>query len=56
MMLHRIDYYHMNEEGYEPTNITELLIQKHRHGEVGKVELYFDSAHVRFMSLDKTHE
>ena len=56
MMLHRIDYYHMNEEGYEPTNITELLIQKHRHGEVGKIELYFDSAHVRFMSLDKTHE
>ncbi len=56
MMLHRVDYYHMNEEGYEPTNITELLIQKHRHGEVGKVELYFDSAHVRFMSLDKTHE
>ena len=56
MMRHRIDYYHLNEEGYEPTNITELLIQKHRHGEVGKVELYFDSAHVRFMSLDKTHE
>lgn len=56
MMLHRVDYYHMNEEGYEPTNITELLIQKHRHGEVGKVELFFDAAHVRFMSLDKTHE
>ena len=30
MFLHRVDYYHMNEEGYEPTNITELLIQKHR--------------------------
>ena len=56
MMLHRVDYYHMNEEGYEPTNITELLIQKHRHGEVGKVELFFDKDHVRFLSLDKTHE
>ncbi|MBR3263803.1 replicative DNA helicase [Candidatus Saccharibacteria bacterium] len=56
MMLHRIDYYHMNEEGYEPTNITELLIQKHRHGEVGKIELYFDNSHSRFLSLDKTHE
>ena len=56
MMLHRVDYYHMNEEGYEPTNITELLIQKHRHGSVGKVELYFDADHVRFLSLDKNHE
>ncbi len=56
MMLHRPDYYHMNEDGYEPTNITELLIQKHRHGEVGKIELYFDNKHSRFMSLDKTHD
>lgn len=56
MMLHRVDYYHMNEEGYEPTNITELLIQKHRHGSVGKIELYFHPELLRFMSLDKTHE
>lgn len=56
MMLHRVDYYHMNEEGYEPTNITELLIQKHRNGEIGKIELYFDDKHSRFMSLDKKHE
>ncbi|MBR5621043.1 replicative DNA helicase [Candidatus Saccharibacteria bacterium] len=56
MMLHRVDYYHMNEEGYEPTSITELLIQKHRHGSVGKVELYFHPELLRFMSLDKKHE
>ena len=56
MFLHRVDYYHMNEEGYEPTNITELLIQKHRHGAVGKIELYFHPELLRFMSLDKTHE
>ncbi len=56
MMLHRVDYYHMNEEGYEPTNITELLIQKHRHGSVGKIELYFHPELLRFMSLDKSHE
>lgn len=56
MMLHRVDYYHMNEEGYEPTNITELLIQKHRHGSVGKVELYFHPELLRFMSLDKKHD
>ena len=55
MMLHRPDYYHVNEDGYEPTNITELLIQKHRHGEVGKIELFFDDKHSRFLSLDKNH-
>ncbi|MBQ3325928.1 replicative DNA helicase [Candidatus Saccharibacteria bacterium] len=54
MMLHRIDYYH-HEDDYEPTNITELLIQKHRHGRVGKVELYFHPELLRFMSLDKKH-
>lgn len=56
MFLHRVDYYHMNEDGYEPTNITELLIQKHRHGAIGKIELYFHPELLRFMSLDKTHE
>lgn len=56
MMLHRPDYYHQNEEGYEPTNITELLIQKHRHGSVGKVDLFFQGEYSRFMSLDTTHE
>ena len=56
MMLHRPDYYHANEEGYEETHITELLIQKHRHGGIGKIDLYFHPELLRFMSLDKTHE
>lgn len=55
MMLHRVDYYH-NEDDYEPTNITELIIAKHRHGPVGKIELYFHPELLRFMSLDKTRE
>ena len=55
MFLHRVDYYHMNEDNYEPTNITELLIQKHRHGAIGKVELYFNKEISRFMSLDNKH-
>lgn len=56
MFLHRVDYYHMNEPGYELTNITELIIAKHRHGAVGKIELYFHPELLRFMSLDKDHE
>ena len=55
MFLHRPDYYHKNEDDYEDTNITELLIDKHRHGPVGKVELFFDKDHNRFLSLDKKH-
>ena len=54
MFLHRVDYYKKPEE--EDTNITELLIRKHRHGAIGLIELYFDGAKSRFMSLDKTHE
>lgn len=56
MFLHRVDYYHQNEDGYEPTNITELILAKHRRGAVGKIELYFHPEFVRFMSLDKTYE
>lgn len=55
MFLHRIDYYHMNEPDYQMTNITELILAKHRHGPVGKVELYFHPELLRFMSLDKEH-
>ncbi len=54
MFLHRPDYYKKPEE--EDTNVTELLIRKHRHGAIGVIELYFDGEKSRFMSLDKTHE
>ena len=56
MFLHRPDYYKQNDDNYEPTNITELLVAKHRHGAVGKIELYFHPELLRFMSLDKTRE
>lgn len=56
MFLHRPDYYKLNDDNYEETHITELLIAKHRHGEVGKIELYFHPELLRFMSLDKTRE
>ena len=55
MFLHRPDYYRQNDDDYEDTHITELLIAKHRHGAVGKIELYFHPELLRFMSLDKEH-
>ncbi len=56
MFLHRPDYYRQNDDDYEDTHITELLIAKHRHGAVGKIELYFHPELLRFMSLDKREE
>ncbi len=55
MFLHRIDYYNQNKPDYVETNITELIIAKHRHGPVGKIELYFHPELLRFMTLDKEH-
>ena len=56
MFLHRPDYYRQNDDNYEETHITELLVAKHRHGAIGKIELYFHPELLRFMSLDTTHE
>ena len=56
MFLHRPDYYKQNDDNYEETHITELIVAKHRHGAVGKIELYFHPELLRFMSLDKTYE
>lgn len=51
MFIHRDDRY--NEDSSKP-NIAEILIEKHRNGPVGKVELYFDEKRVTFMSVDKS--
>jgi len=51
MFIHRDDK--MNE-GSERPNIAEILIEKHRNGPVGKVELYFDDKRTTFNSIDKS--
>ena len=51
MFLHRPDYYKQNNDDFVPTYISELILAKHRHGPVGKIELYFHPELLRFMSL-----
>ena len=51
MFIHREDKY--KDEG-EKTNIAEILIEKHRNGETGKVELYFNDKKATFQSMDKS--
>ena len=50
MFIHRDDK--MNEESDRP-NIAEILIEKHRNGPVGKVELYFNEKQTTFQDLAK---
>lgn len=51
MFIHSEDRYKDKEE---KTNITEILVEKHRNGPVGKVELYFDTAKTTFLDLEKS--
>jgi replicative DNA helicase len=51
MFIHRED---KMSESSERNGIAEILIEKHRNGPVGKVELYFDEKRTTFTSLDKT--
>lgn len=52
MFIHRED---KGKDESERTNIAEILIEKHRNGPVGKVELYFDEKLTTFISIDKSN-
>ena len=53
MFIHREDK--MNSDmGAEKTNMAEILIEKHRNGPVGKVDLRFDEEKTTFLSVDKS--
>jgi replicative DNA helicase len=50
MFIHRDDK--MNEDSERP-NIAEILIEKHRNGPTGAVELYFNDKQTTFVTLEK---
>lgn len=51
MFIHRED---KRSPDSERTNIAEILIEKHRNGPTGRVELYFDEKRATFASVDKS--
>lgn len=53
MMLYRDSYY--NEESTNP-NYTELIINKHRAGPVGKVDLFYKFEELRFRGLERQEQ
>ncbi|MFM7088525.1 MAG: DnaB-like helicase C-terminal domain-containing protein, partial [Candidatus Paceibacterota bacterium] len=52
MFIHRED---KGKDESERTNIAEILIEKHRNGPTGKVDLYFDDKTTTFLSLEKSN-
>lgn len=53
MFIHREDKY---KDESEKTNIAEILIEKHRNGPTGKIELYFDEKRSSFLDIDKNSD
>jgi replicative DNA helicase len=51
MFIHREDKY---KEDSDKVNIAEILIEKHRNGPTGKIDLYFDDRKSTFLSIDKS--
>lgn len=51
MMLHREDYYHRDDNYYEPTNTADVILCKQRNGPVGTISLHFHGPTTRFNNL-----
>src|SRR3989339_1543906 len=52
MFIHRED---KGKEKSEKNNIAEILIEKHRNGPTGKIELHFDEKTTTFLNLEKSN-
>ena len=52
MFIHRED---KGRDESERTNIAEILIEKHRNGPTGRIELYFDDKTTSFLGVDKNN-
>ena len=52
--LHR-DAYYQKEQGdsQEANNVTELILEKNRHGSLGTVKLYFHKEYTKFSSVEE---
>ena len=51
MFIHREDKYN---EASDRQNIAEIMIEKHRNGPVGKIELYFDEKTTTFLDIENS--
>lgn len=56
MLLHREDYYHHGEDGYQDDNAAEIIIAKQRNGPTGTVKLRFFESCTRFENPSRVDE
>ncbi len=56
MLLHREDYYHRGEEGYEDDHTAEVILAKQRNGPTGTVKLAFREKVTRFENLARIEQ
>ena len=56
MLLHREDYYHRDEDGYQRDNTAEVIIAKQRNGPTGSVNLIFRQKFTRFENASFAEE
>lgn len=49
--LYRDDYYQQQKEGQPESNVTELILAKNRHGNLGTIKLYFHKEYTKFSSV-----
>ncbi len=52
MFIHREDKANKDKVSEKP-NIAEIMIEKHRNGPTGMVELFFDERHTTFREIEK---
>lgn len=53
--LYRDAYYQDKKEGQPENDITELIIRKNRHGNLGTVKLYFHKEYTKFSSVEEEY-
>jgi replicative DNA helicase len=54
MFIHREDKANKDKVSDKP-GIAEIMVEKHRNGPTGLIELFFDEKHTTFRDLDKSH-
>lgn len=52
LMLYRNNYYNSNSTMEEQTDLTELILAKHRNGPIGNINLKFDEKRTKFLNIN----
>ena len=53
MFIHNEDRYKEHDE--EKSNVTEILVEKHRNGPTGKIDLFFDAKRATFLPIETSN-